>query len=236
MTIIMSETINEIAAALSQAQEKVEVAIKNQKNSHFRNSYADLSSILKVAKPALADYGLALLSAPGYDAENRVATMSVILTVASSDEFIRFDAAIPIQKLDAHGVASGWTYLRRYCVSAVLNISVDEDDDGNLAADTTGRPTATKKSRQQQVVTAKKAIKEKKKVTDKEKAAMLEKQLAELKKLVAAAEKHGSVDAKAIDSAKKVLEKKGTNSEKKGPLRLTTDAILYLQDKIKEAG
>lgn len=128
----MSDSIKNISKALVGAQADVGKALKNQKNTHFRSHYADLSAVLEVSKPALAKHGLALAQFPG-EAEGRL-TMSTML-IHESGEWIQLPpASIPIQAQTAHGFGSAISYLRRYTTQAILAISVGlDDDDGNEA-------------------------------------------------------------------------------------------------------
>jgi hypothetical protein len=220
------DELGALAAALSKAQADAESAIKNQKNSHFRSSYADLSSVLDVAKPALAKHGLAFMTMPSFDAATATAKMQVILMLSDSDQRITFEAAIPISKHDAHGVASGWTYLRRYCVSAILNLSTDDDDDGNAA---TAKPAPSAKPK------AKKPAAKKRKATPAfeakqtpDEAKELEAELAKLEKYIVAAEGIEAADVKTIDICKKVFEARGEGDPKRSPLEYTRACIQYL--------
>jgi len=227
--IAMSEEIGEISAALAAAQADVESALKNQKNSHFRSSYADLSAVLDVAKPALAKHGLAVVAMPGFDAEASVATMDMVVMLSGSDQRIAYRASIPIAKTDAHGVASGWTYLRRYCMSGALNLSVDEDDDGNAAvakSSPTKKASASKPKRK-----AKTSFKKTSKQDD---AKALEAVLSKLKNAIEAAESAGTADTKAIELAKGVVKRKGASDDDRTPLEFTTAALTYLENQMSE--
>ena len=128
----MSDSIKNISKALVGAQADVGKALKNQKNTHFKSQYADLSAVLEVSKPALAKHGLALAQFPG-EAEGRL-TMSTML-IHESGEWIQLPpASIPIQAQTARGFGSAISYLRRYTTQAILAISVGlDDDDGNEA-------------------------------------------------------------------------------------------------------
>ena len=128
----MSDSIKNISKALVGAQADVGKALKNQKNTHFKSQYADLSAVLEVSKPALAKHGLALAQFPG-EAEGRL-TMSTML-LHESGEWIQLPpASIPIQAQTAHGFGSAISYLRRYTTQAILAISVGlDEDDGNEA-------------------------------------------------------------------------------------------------------
>jgi len=128
----MSESIVNVSKALVAAQADVGTALKNQENSHFKSQYADLNSVLEVAKPALALHGLGLIQCPG-QSEGTV-TMTTLLMHESGEWILLPPASIPLQAQTAHGYGSAISYLRRYTAQAALGISVgSEDDDGNKA-------------------------------------------------------------------------------------------------------
>ena len=59
--VLRSEDIGKLATALVAAQADVETALKASTNPHYGSSYADLTSVLGVIKPALAAHGLAMV-------------------------------------------------------------------------------------------------------------------------------------------------------------------------------
>ena len=121
-----SDSIAKLAAALVKAQAQVENALKNATNPHFKSDYANLESVLDVAKPALSANGLALLQVPGF--ENGHATLESRL-VHESGEWIEGTSGTPLQKGDPQGIGSATSYLRRYATAAIMCIT-QEDDDG----------------------------------------------------------------------------------------------------------
>lgn len=125
-----SESIKELAAALAIAQGKIENASKNANNPHFKSKYADLAEVINTIRPVFAEHGLAVLQFPSYEAST--ASVETIIT-HKSGEWISGKASAPVSKLDAQGVGSAITYLRRYSLSAVAGIA-QEDDDGNAAS------------------------------------------------------------------------------------------------------
>jgi hypothetical protein len=125
-----SESIAALAAALATAQGEVENASKNAKNPHFRNAYADLAEILNTVRPVFSKHGLSLVQMPSFS--DGVCHVETLLTHASG-EWISNTASAPVGKLDAQGVGSAITYLRRYSLAAFCGIA-QEDDDGNAAA------------------------------------------------------------------------------------------------------
>jgi hypothetical protein len=127
-----SETIGHLATALAEAQSEIENAIKNAKNPHFKNNYADLAEVINTVRPTLTKHGLAFIQLPGYEAEFGVVTVTTVLT-HKSGEWISGVAGAPAPKKDPQGVGSAVTYLRRYALAALTGIA-QEDDDGETAS------------------------------------------------------------------------------------------------------
>ena len=226
--VLMSDGIENISKALVGAQADVGTALMNQKNSHFRSQYADLSAVLEVSKPALAKHGLALTQFPG-EAEGRV-TMTTMLIHESGEWILLPPAAMPPPAQTAHGYGSAISYLRRYTTQAALGITIglSDDDDGNVA--TFEAPKKAPKKRAPKKATPAFEPKEEK-VDD---PVLLKSELSVLKKLIDAAEENGNVDAKAIDLAKNVLEKGGKGDRDRSALEFTSAAIDYLESAIKD--
>jgi hypothetical protein len=126
-----SESIKELATALSKAQGELENASKTSANPFFKSKYADLAEIINTSKKVLAENGLSVVQMPSLsDSFVEVETM----LCHSSGEWISNVAAAPLdaKKHDPQGVGSAITYLRRYSLAAFLGIA-QEDDDSNLA-------------------------------------------------------------------------------------------------------
>jgi len=136
----MSETITELAMALSKAQGQIDDATKDGINPAFRSKYADLAAYRAVIREPLAVNDLAIVqlprTMPGY-----VAVETVLMH--KSGEFISETLEIPVSKFDAHGIGSGITYGRRYGLMSILCLA-SVDDDGNAAVEKT--PVAAKKN------------------------------------------------------------------------------------------
>jgi len=120
-----SESIKELASALAKAQGEIENASKSSANPHFKSRYADLT-----VRPVLAKHGLSVAQFPTL--EGTTASVETIL-MHSSGEWMSGTASSPMQKMDAQGVGSVTTYLRRYSLAAVCGIA-QEDDDGHAAS------------------------------------------------------------------------------------------------------
>lgn len=136
-----SESINELATALALAQGEVENASKTSSNPHFRSRYADLAEIINTVRPVFSKHGLAVVQSPSY-AEGLV-SVTTLLT-HKSGQWIRDVASAPASKLDAQGVGSAVTYLRRYSLAAFAGIA-QEDDDGNAASQQKARANTPSK-------------------------------------------------------------------------------------------
>lgn len=125
----MSETISEIATALSSAQGLIEDASKGTKNEFFKSKYADLAAVRSVIREPLAKSGLAIVQFPRVSGSYvEVETM----LLHTSGEFFAETLHMPVGKPDPHGIGSAITYARRYGIMALLCIA-SEDDDGNAA-------------------------------------------------------------------------------------------------------
>ena len=124
--IEQSETISKIATAICKAQAQMGAAIKGAENPFFKSTYADLSSVIEVIKPAFTANDLSYLQFPiSTDTSAGVTTR----IMHSSGEWLESSFLIPC-KPDAHGMGSAITYSRRYCLMSVAGIPT-ADDDGN---------------------------------------------------------------------------------------------------------
>lgn len=131
-----SESIKELATALSKFQSEAEDAIKDKKGD--KSNYADLGQILNLVRPAMTKYGLAVAQLPCESfAPGSVAVDTMLMH--SSGEWISNSFSMPINRIirksDNKDItnapqASGSviTYARRYALAAVLGITQEDDD------------------------------------------------------------------------------------------------------------
>lgn len=139
-----SDSIKELATALSKAQGEIENASKNQKNDHFKNKYADLAEVLNTIRPVFSANGLSVAQLPSYEAP--MASVETVL-MHSSGEFMSSTCSAPVSRADAQGVGSVITYLRRYSLAAMAGIS-QEDDDAGASGNGAGNGAGTGQQRQ----------------------------------------------------------------------------------------
>src|SRR5699024_998896 len=135
-----SESIKNLAIALSKFQGEVENPTNTAENPFFKSKYAPLEEVLNTVRPILSKHGLSIVQAPSTE-ENNI-TISTTL-VHESGEYMEFPKlSLKMDKVTAQGAGSAITYARRYALSAVLGISSEDDDDGNAAEPKgNGKPT-----------------------------------------------------------------------------------------------
>ena len=135
MNHIQSENINELVSALSKVQGELQPAIKDSANPFFKSKYADLSSIWNVCRPVLSKFGLAVIQSVDKNNEQLI----LITTLAhSSGQWMKSYAPLLMGKMDSQALGSSMSYMRRYCLAAIVGVVVDEDDDGEASMNRNG--------------------------------------------------------------------------------------------------
>jgi hypothetical protein len=136
MELRHSDTMGKVIEALAKASSEFQPITKSSTNPYYGQKYADLSSLIDATRPALAANGLVVLQTPRVIANRAVEITSML--AHSSGEYIAFDIAFPAwqdtkdgARFDAQTIGSAITYGRRYSYQSLLNISAEEDDDGN---------------------------------------------------------------------------------------------------------
>lgn len=120
-----SESIKEIATALSKAQGVMMGAKKGAKNPFFKSNYSDLSMVIEAISQPFADNDLSFIQCPGFEADRITVTTRIM---HSSGEWIESTVSLPPTKQDAQGVGSAISYGKRYGLQAMAGVpSVDDD-------------------------------------------------------------------------------------------------------------
>lgn len=131
-----SESIKNIAKALIEFQAKVSKIKKDAKNPFFKSNYASLSNIQDAISNPLSESGLTYSQSP-----TGVNGLCTILIHAESGEYLMDDFIMPVSKQnDPQAVGSAITYAKRYALAGVLGLNIDDDDDGNKAANKQDAP------------------------------------------------------------------------------------------------
>ena len=123
-----SESIANLALALSKAQLELSNPKKTSTNPFFNSKYADLSEVINASKTVLAEHGLSVMQFLSYTNMVHVETMML----HSTGEWISETLSLPIAKHDAQSIGSTCTYARRYSWAAICGLA-QEDDDANAA-------------------------------------------------------------------------------------------------------
>lgn len=130
--MFMSAEIDQIAAALSEFQSEIkqpelskEVSVKTRTGGTYSFKYADLSSCVKAAVPALKKAGLAVTQLV-------IGGTLTTLLVHKSGQWFKSELQIG-NSPDYQALGSAITYLKRYSYCAILGIVADTDDDANAA-------------------------------------------------------------------------------------------------------
>lgn len=128
-----SESIKNIAIALSKFQSEIKNPTNTKLNPYFKNTYAPLEEVLNTVKPILTKYGLSVIQMPISEVES--GSIGVVTTLLhESGEYLESSPfLLRADKNTAQGAGSAITYARRYSLSAMLGIASEDDDDANFA-------------------------------------------------------------------------------------------------------
>lgn len=130
-----SETIKEIATALSKAQAEIKAAEKDRENPHFQSVYATLASVWEACRDPLSKHGLSVVQSPATEESGSISLTTLLMHV--SGEWIENVLVLAPRDKSPQAAGSAITYGRRYALMAMVGVAPGEDDDGNGA---NGRP------------------------------------------------------------------------------------------------
>jgi hypothetical protein len=123
-----SESIKNIACALVKFQASVSKVAKESNNPFFKSKYASLANILDTIQKPLSECGLAISQFPDANA------LTTIIVHSDSGEWMESSYVMPVAKQnDPQAMGSAMTYARRYALGSILNLNIDDDDDGEKA-------------------------------------------------------------------------------------------------------
>lgn len=140
MVKMSEQGITNLAFALSKFQEEVHNPANTATNPQFRSKYAPLDVVINTVKPILAKNGLSFIQSTGAQGES--IEITTMLLHESGEYIISDPLVLPAYQLkkggekdfNAQGAGSAITYGRRYSLSAMLGLSSEDDDDGNVAS------------------------------------------------------------------------------------------------------
>src|SRR5690606_26312362 len=132
-----SENIIELTKGLFKFHALVGKIAKDASNPFFKSNYASLSHILEEISEPLQQAGLVITQWPN---GTKLTTM---LIHAESGEFFQSDYEMPVAKQnDPQALGSAISYARRYAVTSILSLNIDDDDANNASGKS---PEAAKK-------------------------------------------------------------------------------------------
>jgi hypothetical protein len=139
-----SDDINELAAALAKAQGQFSNVKTSEKaritsdKSSYEYTYATLADVLDMIRQPMDAHGLSLSQFVETTPEALILTS---LLAHSSGQWYKSEFAASYPRGDMRSVGSQVAYMRRYSITAMLNIAT-EDDDGDAVS---GRDTQLRK-------------------------------------------------------------------------------------------
>lgn len=125
-----SDSIKELAAALAKAQGELDKAKKSSKNPHFRSAYANLEEVWDACREHLSANGLSVIQSVGQSEDHKPNLTTMLLH--NSGEFLENTVTLPTVKPGPQEVGSCLTYMKRYCLAAMVGVA-DSDDDAEAA-------------------------------------------------------------------------------------------------------
>jgi hypothetical protein len=110
-----------ILQKLFDAQQEIGKVVKNAKNPHFKNTYADINAIVDAVEPILNKHGLMLIQ----PIEDGIVKTKII-NVENGETI---ESAMPlVMSGTPQAMGSQITYYRRYTLQSLLCLQVEDDD------------------------------------------------------------------------------------------------------------
>ncbi len=114
---------------LERAKLNLGKVVKNSRNPHFKNTYADINAILKAVEPQLMEVGLLLLQP--------IKNNCVVTQIIDVDTGDSVESSMELPMItDPQKMLSAVTYYRRGTIQSLLSLQA-VDDDGNVASAST---------------------------------------------------------------------------------------------------
>lgn len=125
-----SESLKSFVVALNAFQSELDLVKRNAENPFFNSSYATYAQIWDTVQKLFTSHGFSIAhgSAPF---EKGIGVVTLVTHI--SGEWMKTTVQLPLQKFDPQAVGSAISYGRRYNLTGLLGIAL-EDDDGNAAS------------------------------------------------------------------------------------------------------
>lgn len=124
---LCSDDIASLLTALIKATKSFSAVEKDSKNTHFKTKYASLGAYQSATRGHLAENGLIVIQLVHHN------TLYTRL-YHESGQWIQSQVRLYQVNKGPQALGAELTYLKRYCYSAILNISAEADDDDGESA------------------------------------------------------------------------------------------------------
>lgn len=116
--------------ALANFQQEVGSVKKDSKNPFLKNKYSSLDEMIKHCSPLLTKHGLSIIQLISDSGVNTMLCHESGETIETGNKLM----PVQVTKGISHGQAEGVviTYTRRYQYAGILNLSTEEDTDGQI--------------------------------------------------------------------------------------------------------
>jgi len=167
--VMKSDAINELATALSLVHGELQDVRKSNAVTDYygkeKYKYADLGQVLAEVRPALAKHGLAVVQMPGRLVDGEISLETILMH--SSGQWISTISSAPIEQVfskdgkavttQAQAVGTVISYLRRYCLAAMVGLTQVDNDASSHQTPVDGHKTPVIKTTATKVATEPKA-------------------------------------------------------------------------------
>ena len=129
------DALGKLFCALAKAQGEIADPIKDSKNPHLKNKYADLTGYLQAARPVLSKNELCLSQMP---------VDFGVITILGHAGGGFLQSFTPVKLGEGKGLhpaqvyGSAVSYARRYAVASILGMGADDDDAAGAGGNTGG--------------------------------------------------------------------------------------------------
>lgn len=135
-TPALNAALAKVQAKLPKLERDRTVEVQQKNGGTYKYSYATLANLSEAVLPLLAANGLAFTAMPGTGADGKMCVRYSLMHESGE----ALTGEFPISGEGGIQMIGGRiTYIRRYCLAAVVGIAADEDDETRLADDTAPR-------------------------------------------------------------------------------------------------
>ncbi len=133
--------MKELLKALAKFQSEITPITKDATNPFFKAKYASLDHIQEHIKPYLISAGLIVVQRNIFLTDINLFVETKVIHV-DTGEFETSIFPVIVGKQDAQSYGSAISYAKRYSLSGLLNLTIqDSDDDGNKAVENVSKET-----------------------------------------------------------------------------------------------